>query len=142
MRRAAAGRRRAREIVFRVAYQAERSGDPYGAAWSGIRDEERLSGDQRGLADDLVRALEGRGREVDDCIRRAAEHWELERLAATDRSVLRTAVAELLARAGTPARVVIDEAVEIARKYGSDESGRFVNGVLDRITRELRPGEL
>jgi N utilization substance protein B len=47
-----------------------------------------------------------------------------------------------VARPGTPARVVIDEAIEIARKFGSDESGRFVNGVLDRIARALRPGEL
>jgi N utilization substance protein B len=55
--------------------------------------------------------------------------------------VLRAAVAELLAHPGTPARVVLDEAIEIARRYGSVESGRFVNGVLDRIARRLRPGE-
>ena len=52
------------------------------------------------------------------------------------------AAAELLARPGTPARVVLDEAVEIARRYGSAESGGFVNGVLDRVARRLRPGEL
>ena len=72
---------------------------------------------------------------------RAAEHWSLARLSATDRSVLRAAIAELMARAGTPARVVIDEAIEIAKRYGSDESGGFVNGVLDRAARALRPTE-
>jgi N utilization substance protein B len=66
----------------------------------------------------------------------------MERLAATDRSVLRLATAELLHLPGTPARVLIDEAVAIARKYGREESGRFVNGVLDRLARDTRPGEL
>jgi N utilization substance protein B len=63
------------------------------------------------------------------------------RLAATDRAVLRVSVAELLARAGSPARVVLDEAIDIARTFGSAESGRFVNGVLDRAARRLRPAE-
>ncbi|HVP14062.1 MAG TPA: transcription antitermination factor NusB, partial [Terriglobales bacterium] len=52
------------------------------------------------------------------------------------------AVAELLARPGTPAPIVLDEAIEIARRYGSEESGAFVNGVLDQVARRLRPGEL
>ena len=64
------------------------------------------------------------------------------RLAATDRSVLRAAVAELMARPGTPVRVVLDEAIELARRYGSAESGGFVNGVLDQVARHLRPEEL
>jgi transcription antitermination protein NusB len=136
------GRRHAREVAFRVVYQAERCGDGYEQAWSGARAEERLNDDQRELVDDVVRTLAERAGEVDDHIRRAAEHWQLERLAATDRSVLRGAVAELMGRPGSPARVVIDEAIEIARKFGDDASGRFVNGVLDRIARELRPGEL
>ena len=71
-----------------------------------------------------------------------ARHWELDRLAATDRSVLRIATAELLGRPGTPARVILDEAIEIARRFGSEESARFVNGVLDQVARTLRPGEV
>ena len=74
-------------------------------------------------------------------LRASAEHWPLNRLAATDRAVLRVAVAELLARPGSPARVVIDESIEIARRYGSEESGRFVNGVLDKAARQLRAAE-
>ena len=85
--------------------------------------------------------LAHRGAEVDRELAQAAEHWPLERLAATDRSVLRVAVAELLGQLGTPARVVVDEAIEIARRYGSEDSGRFVNGVLDRLARRLRPDE-
>jgi N utilization substance protein B len=134
-------RRRAREVAFRVAYQADVAGDAYQFAWGLRREEESLSDDQAGLIEDIVRVLEARGAEVDECLRTAAEHWPLQRLAATDRAVLRVAVAELLARTGSPARVVIDEAIEIARRYGSAESGRFVNGVLDRAARGLRPAE-
>ena len=75
-------------------------------------------------------------------VEQAAEHWKLDRIATTDKSVLRLGTAELLYMAGTPARVVIDESVDIARKYGRKESGRFVNGVLDRVARDARPGEL
>lgn len=136
------GRRRARELLFRLAYQADLMAERFGAAWSRVRDEERLSEDQRELVADVIAVLDRRGPEVDAQLGAAAEHWRLERLAATDRAVLRIAVAELLGRPGTPARVVLDEAIEIARRYGSGESGGFVNGVLDRVARAVRPGEL
>lgn len=134
-------RHRAREAAFRVAYQAEIAGDPYARAWEQYEDRARMSEDQLELAGDVVGHLERHGAEVDAQISRAAAHWPLERMSATDRSVLRTALAEMVSRPGTPARVVIDEAVELAKRYGSDESGGFVNGVLDRLARELRPGE-
>jgi N utilization substance protein B len=112
--------------------------------WSRQRDLEgaRLDDDQRQLVEDVVRVLEGRGADVDAALRAATEHWEVERLAATDRSVLRAALAELIGRPGIPARVILNEAIEIAKRYGSQDSGRFVNGVLDRAARTLRPGEL
>jgi transcription antitermination protein NusB len=135
-------RRHAREVAFRVVYQAERCADDIRAAWAAVCEEEALVPDQAELVDDVVRTLAERGEDVDARIRSAAAHWALERMAATDRSVLRAAVAELMTRQGTPARVVIDEAIEIARKYGEEESGRFVNGILDPIARTLRPGEL
>lgn len=134
-------RRRAREAAFRVAYQADIASDSYSEAWRSRRDEERLSEDQSELVGDLVKVLDSRASEVDAALVAAAAHWPLERMAATDRSVLRTAVAELMGRAGTPARVVIDEAVDIARRYGSDASPAFVNGVLDHVARALRPEE-
>ena len=136
-------RRRARELAFRVIYQADLLGDPVADAWTRARaDEEELGDDPRELVDDIVGALAQRGAEIDALLVEAAEHWELARLAATDRAVLRSAIAELLARPGMPVRVVLDEAITIARKFGSEESGRFVNGVLDKIARLLRPAEL
>jgi transcription antitermination protein NusB len=134
-------RRRAREVAFRVAFQADVLGDAFAETWEARRAEEHLSDEQAELVQDVVRTLTGKGAEIDGLLRGAAAHWPLERLAGTDRAVLRSAVAELLSRAGTPARVVIDEAIEIAKEFGAEESGRFVNGVLDTIARGLRPAE-
>lgn len=135
------GRRRAREAVFRVAYQVDVAHDRYAEAWRAREDEERLSQDQAQLAGDVIAVLETREAEIDAILAEAASHWPLGRMAATDRAVLRAAVAELLGRPGSPARVVLDEAVEIARRYGSEGSPAFVNGVLDPVARRLRPGE-
>ncbi|HEY2955307.1 MAG TPA: transcription antitermination factor NusB [Candidatus Eisenbacteria bacterium] len=136
-----AARRRARELAFRVIFEADVAGVPLAEAWKARRGEEGTGEAARALVDDVIAALAARGDEVDGFLRGAAEHWELGRLAATDRAVLRAAAAELLARPATPVRVVLDEAIEIAKRFGAADSGRFVNGVLDRVARELRPGE-
>ena len=140
---ATGARRRAREVAFRVAYQADIAGDAYAQAWALRREnEDRLSSDQIELIDDVVRWLEANAAGVDEALQAALDdRWSVARLAATDRAVLRVAVAELLARPGSPARVVLDEAIEIARVFGGPDSGGFVNGVLDRAARRLRPGE-
>jgi N utilization substance protein B len=140
--RVAGARHRARELLFRILYQSDLTGDPVGRVWEELRDGERLSADQTELVGAVVALLARRGGEVDAELDRAAEHWSLERLAATDRSVLRAAAGELLARPGTPARVVLDEAIELAKRYGTADSGRFVNGVLDRVARRIRGAEI
>lgn len=142
MNRPATARHRAREVLFRMLYQSDVTGDPLPRVWDEHRAAEHLSEDQELLVSDVVGALVGRAGEVDAELERAAEHWRLDRLAATDRSVLRAAVGEVLARPGTPVRVILDEAIELAKRYGSEESGRFVNGVLDRVARTLRAPEL
>lgn len=135
-------RRKAREALFRVVYQADLMAETYAQAWAAARQEEALDEDQGQLVDDVVKTLEGHSVEVDGALSAAAEKWNVERLAATDRAVLRAAVAELMGRPGTPARVILNEAIDIAKRFGSEDSGRFVNGVLDRVARSLRPGEL
>ena len=112
------------------------------STWTAREAEEHLGPDPHALVEDVVKTLETRLEDVDAAIRESAEHWPLERLAATDRAILRAAVAEMIGRPGTPARVLLDEAIELAKRYGSEESGRFVNGVLDRIARRLRASEL
>jgi transcription antitermination protein NusB len=137
-----ATRRHAREVAFRLAYQADVMAEGFDADWSARCAEEQLGPDPSELVNDVFDVLRRRAGEVDELIRSAARNWELDRLAATDRSVLRIATAELIGRPGTPARVILDEAIEIARRFGSEESARFVNGVLDHVARHLRPGEV
>ncbi len=87
----------------------------------------------------LEHAAAGRA-EADRRIAAASANWPLERMAVIDRLVLRLAVAELLDPDGPPTAVVIDEAVELAKAYSTDESGAFVNGILSTIAAEVRPG--
>ena len=139
---AGSARRRAREVAFRLVYQADVMAEPLGPDWSERCADDQLGPDATELVGDVLGVLLRRPAEVDDLVRAAARNWELDRLAATDRSVLRIAAAELIGRPGTPARVILDEAIEIARRFGSEESARFVNGVLDHVARRLRPGEV
>jgi transcription antitermination protein NusB len=91
----------------------------------------------RGFADDLFQLAVERRQEIDDLIQKHAQHWRMERMAAVDRNVLRTGVAELLGYRDTPRPVVINEALEIARKFSAPESVQFINGVLDSVGKEL-----
>ena len=91
----------------------------------------------RGFADDLFRMATDRGVEIDALIQKHAEHWRLERMAAVDRNILRAAMAELIGFPQTPKPVVINEALEIARKFSSPESVHFINGVLDSAAQEI-----
>ena len=77
--------------------------------------------------------------EIDDLIRRFAKDWTLERMPVVDRNLLRIGIYELLQRPDVPTAAVISEAVELARRYSTEESGRFVNGMLGRIAEEVRP---
>ena len=96
-----------------------------------------VDADSRGFADDLFRVAIDRASEIDKLIEGHAEHWRMERMAAVDRNLLRGSVAEFIGFPETPKPVVINEAIEIARKYSSPESVQFINGVLDSVAREL-----
>jgi transcription antitermination protein NusB len=93
--------------------------------------------DTRGFADDLFRVATTREDEVDAIIQKHAQNWRLERMAAVDRNLLRVAAAEMLGYPNTPAAVVINESLEIGRRYAAPESINFLNGVLDAIGRDL-----
>ncbi len=91
----------------------------------------------RGFADDLHRVATEREDEVDKLIQKHAKNWRLERMPAVDRNLLRAAVAEMIGFPKTPAPIVINETLEIAKRYAAPESLQFLNGVLDAIGREL-----
>jgi len=133
------GRRQGRELAFRAIYQADVTKEELPRCLDEIVEETPPSDDVRSFAATLVAELELHREEVDAIVSRTASNWPLRRMAATDRSVLRLGVVELLHHAETPTRVVLDEAIEIAKKYGSETSGAFVNGILDRIAHEARP---
>jgi len=88
----------------------------------------------------LLEGVEANAQEADRRIGAAAEHWPLERMAVVDRLVMRLAVAELLDHDGPPVAVVIDEAVELAKVYSTEESGAFVNGILSAVAADVRSG--
>ena len=131
-------RRKSRELALQMLFQADmgRQGadDVRRTFW-----DERSSVDAevRAFTDDLFRVATDRAAEIDGLIVGHAEHWRMDRMAAVDRNLLRAAVAELLGFPDTPRAVVINEALEIARKFSSPESVQFINGVLDSIGREL-----
>jgi N utilization substance protein B len=105
-----------------------------------IRDYWReMPGDAEGrpYADEVVRGVSARRDELDQHIRAASTNWRLERMTRVDRTLLRIGTWELLARPDVPRAVILDEAVELAKRYGSEESGAFVNGVLERVANDL-----
>jgi N utilization substance protein B len=104
--------------------------------WGERKDVEQ---EVRGFADDLFRIAQDRAPEIDERIEKHAEHWRVDRMAAVDRNVLRAAVAEFLGYPHTPKPVVINEYLEVARKFSSPEAVHFINGVLDSIAKDIAP---
>jgi N utilization substance protein B len=113
----------------------------YGREMRGTLAEEEPSAavdeDLTVFARDLLDSTIARVAEIDALLAAALQNWDLRRLGAVDRAVLRVAVGEMLAHPDIPAAVTINEAIEIARSLGSTESARFANGVLDRVRKEL-----
>jgi N utilization substance protein B len=124
-------RRRARELALQLLYQFELTDATPEEMQAGFEEWKTAAAGVQEFADQLLRGTLDRLEEVDEELGRQTTHWRLERLAAVDRNILRLAMYELMFQADTPHAVVIDEAIEIAKKFGAKDSGRFVNGVLD-----------
>ena len=123
----------ARERALILLYEAESKS----MAPTDVVDVQVLRPDE--LTTRLVTGVERRGREIDDLIAAHAKGWTLQRMPTIDRNVLRIATFELLGREDVPVAVVIDEAVELAKRFSTDDSGKFVNGVLSAIAQKVRP---
>jgi transcription antitermination protein NusB len=131
-------RRKSRELVLQMLFQADMGQQtPEEVRRTFWSEHNSIQGDVRGFAEDLFRLASDRTAEIDGLIERHAEHWRMDRMATVDRNVLRSAVAEFVGFPSTPRAVVINEALEIARKFSSPESVQFINGVLDSIGKEL-----
>jgi N utilization substance protein B len=136
-----AGRRKAREAALQMLYQSEigrtSQDDAIATYWPSREPDTELPEPLREFANGLVRGTIGRVAEIDGILRAHAQNWRIERMAVIDRLVLRLGVYELLADPNTPSKVVINEAIELARTYTGDEAVGFVNGVLDAVRKEL-----
>lgn len=131
-------RRKSRELALQMLFQAD-LGQQHGedvrkTFWRGRGEVDR---EVQGFANDIFRVAQDRAPEIDKLIESHAENWRMDRMAAVDRNILRAAVAELLGFPKTPRAVVINEAIEIARKFSAPESVQFINGVLDSVGKEI-----
>jgi N utilization substance protein B len=127
-------RREARERALALLYEAEAKG----ASGADVLDAQPIEVEE--YAADLVAGVADHQPELDALISRFAKGWVIGRMPAVDRNLLRMACYELVHRADVPPNVVINEAVELAKRYSTDDSGRFVNGVLAAVAAEVRAG--
>jgi N utilization substance protein B len=133
------GRRtKARECAFQLLYQWEITGEPMDSVREGFWLLRSGTPAMRAMAERLACGAQSRAGELDAAIAEAATHWRLDRIATVDRTILRLGAYELAAEAATPAAVVLDEAVELAKRFGEADSPAFVNGVLDAIRKRFR----
>jgi N utilization substance protein B len=148
-------RRAAREMALQMLFQLELGRSEVGDVLSGYEPAD-VSGEDEGVklegpalvsarsyAEALVAGVVADRGEIDDLIRSQATNWRLERMPVVDRTVLRIAIYELLRETDVPQVVIVDEAIELAKRYGSEQSGAFVNGVLDGLLHKQKfPGRM
>ncbi len=133
-------RTKARERALQALYQIDVASTDLDEALSRFwRSFEPVEREVREMAEALVRGVAEHRREIDDAIEAVSTNWRLDRMAKVDRNVLRLAAHELLHRPDVPVKVAINEAIELGKKYGSESSGAFVNGVLDKMASGLPP---
>ncbi len=114
-------------------FALETSGDPIDRVVASYWRETPGDPEGRDYADEIARGVASELAQVDEAVRKASTNWRLERMARVDRNVLRLGAWELSHSQAVPRAVILDEAVELAKRFGSEESSAFVNGVLDRI---------
>jgi N utilization substance protein B len=131
-------RRKSRELAMQMLFQADigkQTPEEVRATFWKAGDE--VEPEVRGFAEELFRVSVAHQEEIDELISANSRHWRLERMPAVDRNLLRMAIGEMLGFKSTPFPIVINEALEIGRRYSAPESINFLNGVLDAIARAL-----
>ncbi len=133
-------RTKARERAVQALYQIDVAATDLDEALSRFwKSFEPVEQEVMALAEALVRGVARHRRDIDDVIEGVSANWRLDRMAKVDRNILRLAAYELAHRPDVPVKVVINEAIELGKKYGSESSGAFINGVLDKIAGALPP---
>jgi transcription antitermination factor NusB len=130
-------RTKAREYALKILYQMEMTKDDYKTAVKSFweREEAERDGSVKEFAGQLVKGVTENMKDIDANITKYATNWQISRMAVIDRNIIRMAAFEMLYLDDMPPKVSINEAVDIAKKYGDKDSGKFVNGVLDKINK-------
>ena len=131
-------RRKSRELLLQMLFQGDlgkQTPDEVRRSFWASRDD--VDDDTRGFTEDLYRVAQAHSEQVDALIEKHAQNWRLERMQVVDRNLLRGAIAEMLGYPATPHAIIINESLEVARRYAAPESINFLNGVLDAVAREL-----
>jgi transcription antitermination protein NusB len=126
-------RRKARELALQMLFQHDMSGNEPDMIITTFEDLQKSKPNTREFAEKIFRGTVDHLTELDDMIQAQAENWRLSRMAVVDRNIIRMSVYEFLHESDTPKLVIIDEAIEIAKKFGTQKSSQFINGILDGI---------
>jgi N utilization substance protein B len=133
-------RRKGRETALQILFQMDSSGVSAREATILYFEHLATADEGRDFAELLVHRFDDEQDRIDGIIRDVSHHWRLERMTRVDRNILRLGVAELLECTDVPRRVTLNESVELAKRFGSEGSAGFVNGILDRVAGDLRKG--
>ena len=131
-------RRKSRELTMQMLFQGDlgkQTPDEVRKLFWPSRDD--VDAETRGFAEDIYRVATSRIVEIDGIIEQHSQNWRIERMPVVDRNLLRAAIAEMIGYPSTPGPIIINESLEIARRYAAPESIHFLNGVLDAVAREL-----
>ncbi len=130
-------RREARELVLRSLYCWEISGNKPEEIFSDLASQMELDNSSKLFSRGLFKSVIEHQKEIDELIKENVQHWDFSRIAVVDKNILRIGICELLYLDDIPVKVSLDEAIELAKKYSSEDSGSFVNGVLDAVAKKI-----
>ncbi len=130
-------RRRSREFAIQVLYQLEINQQTVQETLTQFQKNYLPKGERDEFLERLVHGVLEHRKEIDRLIKQYSKNWQLDRMSLIDRNILRLAIFELMHCEDIPPKVTLNEAIELGKKFGSEESGRFVNGILDRIQNEV-----
>ena len=130
-------RRSSRELALKFLYQFELNGGDLDEQIKLFLERNSSQEDVANFMKELVVSLIDKMEEIDEIIQKFSDHWILDRMTVIDRNILRMGTCELLFNFSTPPKVVINEAIDIAKKYGNEDSPEFINGILDKVYNEI-----
>lgn len=129
-------RRKARELALQMLFQFDMAGNPPDTIVTTFEDLQKSKPNTREFATKIFRGTIDHMSAIDEMIQNQAENWRLSRMAAVDRNIIRMSIYEFMHETDTPKLVIIDEAIEIAKKFGTQKSSQFINGILDGILKK------